>query len=169
MRKFKKALALLLAAALTLVMLTACSDGEGGPSGTDLFLEKVNGLRTGEYGATNLIVRDRVLDRRASAALSTTYQKLLDDTLTAADWSNYCKQEVNKGIIKTDHGYARVVYVDVYKVPVIRYMNGNYDLSTFLKTSAKDKLGVLNADYVGIATTISDLEVHVVTVFAVAC
>ena len=38
MRKFKKALALLLAAALTLVMLTACSDGEGGPSGNDLFL-----------------------------------------------------------------------------------------------------------------------------------
>ena len=41
MRKFKKALALLLAAALTLVMLTACSDGEGGPSGTDLFLRNI--------------------------------------------------------------------------------------------------------------------------------
>lgn len=164
MRKFKKMLALLLVAAMAMVMLTACDDS--GPSGKDIFIQRVNELRA-EYGATNTIVEDKVLDKRAKAALTTTYQKILDGELNGSEWNTYRYKDINKQTrVLTDHGYAKISYIDAFSIWSGYFYNGKYNLSTDVSEFTRNTLGLMQADYVGIATTYYDGKIHVIAVFA---
>ena len=156
----------MLAAVLAMVVLTAC--GGDGPSGTQIFLQKVNDLRV-EYGTTGTIVQDKTLNRRVSAILSTKYQKVLDGTMNGAEWNRYRYNEVIGTTVKTEHGNVRITYIDVYKIAPVRFMNGNYDLNTSLNEYARNTLGLLPAGYVGLTTVLNGGDVHVIALFGTPC
>lgn len=139
MRKLKKALALLLAAAMALVMLTAC--GESTPSGKEMFIQRTNEAR--KANGYSAVVEDVQLDKSAENTIKywDAYQA---QQITKEEWEKELSMW-RGGIGTCAHGEIRLTAITFCSVSTAAFNSGEYKLS-------KPDFVRVDGSYIGVAT-----------------
>lgn len=160
MRKLKKAFALLLAATLVLVMLTACgSDAGNGTDGNAIFVHRVNESRA--QIKNTLLTRDSALDREAEIFMD-AYIKYKDGVWSYQQIEDYTQSNLIHKVGYGDWGSYQVTGAGNYVLTKEEYFGGGYDIDS------GSEIQEARGNYIGVYATTHQGKIYVSVVVAAA-